>query len=593
MVELLQSLIYNKRKEVFMNNKFQLHIAFFTLALACAFVLTACSNLFTEQEQEQMGSISINLGGTARSAGFEGQVGPGTGLPLRHNIRLIQVDGDNYVRIPTEENQSGVIYEQVPAGTYKIEVHAFINGWQYAREAEDTENIAVIAGQTTEVRLQMRRIPEALVLSIPNYSNLAFPTVQVSGTVTPLTITVYNFTDDTVTVSTSSPSGFNISSTMPPTIDTDEFTRLNITHDTITAGRSDTTLNINAGINSISIPLSSVVADNIITTRAQLADLDLASSGEYHVLGADINLSIGGPWTPILFMGSLDGNGHTISGLVVNWDPSSSLWPGLFSVLEGNVKNLALTGVVINAAVPFTTLAGAHAGGLAGSNVGGTIENVYVSGTVNAAFTVPASPSFGSHNFVGGIVGRNGGTIKNSYSDVTVSGHDCVGGIAGLNDYLIENCYATGSITGRWYVGGIVGENNSSTSILRNSVALNPSINRIDGGASTHDFGRVGGCPGWGSGYYINNYARADMSLPSGLAGRPVRDDPGYIDGIDVTTTQAVTIEWWRTLPSAGPGAPGGPDWDVKYSKWEANESSPWYFDYGDNPRPRLWFEEF
>ncbi len=89
-----------------------------------------------------------------------------------------------------------------------------------------------------------------------------------------------------------------------------------------------------------------------------------------------------------------------------------------------------------------------------------TIANSYATGTVN-----------GSGNFVGGLVGYNGGegnsSITNSYASGNVSGSSNVGGLVGYNEATdsISNSFATSTVSGSSYVGGLVGYNNGSTTI--------------------------------------------------------------------------------------------------------------------------------
>ena len=160
--------------------------------------------------------------------------------------------------------------------------------------------------------------------------------------------------------------------------------------------------------------------------------------------GADVNG--GTSWTPIgtvstPFTGTFDGGNCEISGLYVN---RTSDEQGLFLSLAkgGTIKNLRLSGTVTG---------GSYVGGLAGRNHG-TIENcqsaVSVSGTVQA---------------IGGLVGFNNGTISNSENSGTVKGMMSVGGVAGYNSNNCEmnGCVNTGSITGTvMYTGGVVGMNN-------------------------------------------------------------------------------------------------------------------------------------
>ena len=208
-------------------------------------------------------------------------------------------------------------------------------------------------------------------------------------------------------------------------------------------------------------------------------------------LTADINLK-DITWTPIgtsisnAYKGTFDGGGHTITGLTVT---GSDQYAGLFGRIGsgGTVKNVVLEGVQIT-----SDNSSGYAGGVAGDSWG-TIENCSVSGSVSGT------------TFAGGVVGSQwGGSITGCSSSATVKGVIFAGGIAGetnsgasltgcyaTDDVTVENdgtnnshaggvvgyngggtltaCYATGSVTGTGtgtgscYVGGVTGDNASGT----------------------------------------------------------------------------------------------------------------------------------
>ena len=58
---------------------------------------------------------------------------------------------------------------------------------------------------------------------------------------------------------------------------------------------------------------------------------------------------------------------------------------------------------------------------------------------------------------VGGLVGENQGTVRNSYATGSVSGDRQVGDLVGANSGTVSNSYSTGSVTGDEKVGGLVG----------------------------------------------------------------------------------------------------------------------------------------
>ena len=206
-------------------------------------------------------------------------------------------------------------------------------------------------------------------------------------------------------------------------------------------------------------------------------------------LTADIDLS-GTNWTPIgidynhRYAGTFDGGDHTITGLTVT---GSDNYAGLFGYIGsgGKVKDVTLENVQIT-----NDNSSGYAGGVAGDSWG-TIENCSVSGSVSGT------------TFAGGVVGSQwGGSITGCNSSATVKGVIFAGGIAGetnsgasltgcyaTGDVTVENdgtnnshaggvvgyngggtltaCYATGSVTGSGsgtiYVGGVTGSNNLGT----------------------------------------------------------------------------------------------------------------------------------
>ena len=157
-------------------------------------------------------------------------------------------------------------------------------------------------------------------------------------------------------------------------------------------------------------------------------------------------------WTPIgnnsnKYTGKFDGQGHTISGLYFN-DADKS-YVGLFGCLEsGEIKNVGVIDSYFNGTY--------WVGGVCGRNRG-TITGCYNTGTVS-----------GTGNQVGGVCGANDyDTITGCYNTGTVSGRDEVGGVCGLNyDGKITGCYSIGTVSGgdeSVYVGGVCGYNHSGT----------------------------------------------------------------------------------------------------------------------------------
>ena len=213
------------------------------------------------------------------------------------------------------------------------------------------------------------------------------------------------------------------------------------------------------------------------------------------VLESDIDLK-GEAWTPIgigkgehgrelPYTGTFDGNGHTISGLNVDYPGKNG---GLFCyVKNATIKNLTVAGKVSS----NDTLC--KVGGIAGYADSSTIENCtnwctvtgsyYAGGIVgwNWNGNIIGCANFGtiSGKSAGGLCGvfnsdstsetsKNYSTIRDCYNVGTVSGV-CAGGIAGCSDRVddsnypnrIANCYNTGKVTTTGsaysYAGEIVG----------------------------------------------------------------------------------------------------------------------------------------
>ncbi len=172
---------------------------------------------------------------------------------------------------------------------------------------------------------------------------------------------------------------------------------------------------------------------------------------EHFKLGADITLTE--PWTPITtvdehgdgsqFMGTFDGDGHTIFGLEFNL---SDYIAGLFGMIgsSGVVKNVKLKDCDMS-------VSGQVCGGIAGVNYG-TIENCHIiGGTITSAFDA------------GGLAGHclyGAPRIVACSNSADITGSDSVGGIVGVVwDGSLIGCCNTGTVTGNnnMTVGGIVG----------------------------------------------------------------------------------------------------------------------------------------
>ena len=303
------------------------------------------------------------------------------------------------------------------------------------------------------------------------------------------------------------------------------------------------------------------------------------------------------------FTGQYDGDDFAINNLTVT-DPGNNNGTGLFGAISndgtnpGLVQNVLLNNCTINAnrqhiggiagqlltsgiisncqvininITPSTSTANTRVGGVTGyvDTASGRVEYCFSTGNVIGRGTV------------GGIVGRNNGTVANCYSSAAVLANtlQSVGGISGTvrDGGSIQNCYSTGSITGSGStdgtdgiggvvgligegsivtncystgnvqdlggkpVGGVSGGNNNNSGRLLNSVALNSGVQAV-----ISNVGRVLGRTSGGASVLSNNKARTDLvptptSLWSGFGvteGTTPRTGSGLDgEGVDPTTS--------------------------------------------------------
>jgi len=158
-------------------------------------------------------------------------------------------------------------------------------------------------------------------------------------------------------------------------------------------------------------------------------------------LNSDLDLGDNPNFYIPYFAGELDGNGHTISGLRLDFSCVAQV--GLFGYLGygGMVSQLGVENVNVTA----TREQGV--GGLVGGSAG-AVRKSFSTGSVTGTMDV------------GGLVGWNKGTVSDSYSGSAVSYAGRVGGLVGWNyGGAVSNSYSTGSVTSERNTGGLVGAN--------------------------------------------------------------------------------------------------------------------------------------
>ena len=180
-------------------------------------------------------------------------------------------------------------------------------------------------------------------------------------------------------------------------------------------------------------------------------------------------------WTPIgseatQFAGTLDGAGHSVSGIYIN---STANYQGLVGFLDngGTLQNLGVKASYIKG--------GARVGGVCGENRG-TVNNCYNTGNVTG------------NSQVGGVCGYKQGNVTNCYNTGNVTGSDAVGGVCGTNIGNVTNCYNTGSVTGGYYVGGVCGNSWGNVTNCYNTGSVEG--NRYVGGVCGENYTTVTNC---------------------------------------------------------------------------------------------------
>ena len=205
-------------------------------------------------------------------------------------------------------------------------------------------------------------------------------------------------------------------------------------------------------------------------------DLDFAADDSYRSADNKMKWTSGNGWQAIgIFSGIFEGNGHTLSNLRINRvNRETDVAYGLFFNLASRsiVNGIGL----LNINIDVNAFRDSFVGGLTGRNHG-TISNSYSSGRV-----------INRGRYVGGLVGRNHGTISNSYSSVSVAGSPGIwaGGLTGRNYGTISNSYSTGQVTGSSGVGGLVG-GNTRDGTISNSYSTGQVTGGDVGGLSSAD----------------------------------------------------------------------------------------------------------
>jgi hypothetical protein len=290
---------------------------------------------------------------------------------------------------------------------------------------------------------------------------------------------------------------------------------------------------------------------NTITSIPQLKKIGssaTALAGDY-CLGKTISANgatiapIGTSTAP--FTGTFDGQGYEIGGLTIS---GTGIYVGLFAYLGdgGKISNVGLTNVSVMAP------SGYDVGGLVGRNRG-TITNSYTTGPVSG--TAGNNVSGLNGVAVGGLVGWNFGTITQSYSTASITSPTStevdLGGLAGGNDGSIFLSYAAG------WVSGTAGAGNGRTTAFGGLVGWNDSTGTITQSYATGIVSAQGFEPAAGG---LIGVSRGGTVYQSYASGSVYGGTPSYAGGLVgyMDTSGIISNSFAAGVVTAGPGSFAG-----------------------------------
>ncbi len=289
----------------------------------------------------------------------------------------------------------------------------------------------------------------------------------------------------------------NFSSHFTMSASSPEITRLLLTGNGTSAWNGEVAQSFSSGSGTKADPYKITKASEL-AFLSKLVNSGNSQSGKYFVITADITFNsfaasgffggavgfdpIGNEKNP--FCGSIDGKGHTISGLYITGTGKGT---GLFGCSKGTVTGIKVKDSVISG--------GKYVGALVGINFG-TVSSCSAKAEV-----------FGSQ-FVGGLVGKSESSSKitSSGTSGTVFGSSAVGGITGgADNAAVESCTSNSTVQGGDSVGGIAGYAETSS-----------KLNKLKNNGNVYGADNVGGIGG-----QLYYYSKITLSQNNGkICGR-------------------------------------------------------------------------
>ena len=277
--------------------------------------------------------------------------------------------------------------------------------------------------------------------------------------------------------------------------------------------------NSEVGVDNCSVTIPATVTISGVGSVGGLIGDNNASSSD--ITNCDVTVT-----------GTVEGSGSRIGGLI-----------GTDNLSDSTISNchVTVTGTIT------AGNSGANVGGLLGGTNGGTIENCSVTGS-----GMLGNPEI---NYVGGLIDQNGGSIKNSYTDINIIGEQMVGGLVadGSAGGTIENSYVrgnvTGVLTGNTYSAGLVAGFVTNTTITNSyfsgTIVANTSGGIIGYKMSTNTFSNVF----WDRDKNTWLVATCDKGIDCDSAGMNATQGVD-VSGIISETTTAMQFKY--TFTSAG-----------------------------------------
>ena len=269
------------------------------------------------------------------------------------------------------------------------------------------------------------------------------------------------------------------------------------------------------------------------------------------------------------FIHTYDGGGYTIAAPsftgAVNTDGTS--YAGMFGLNRGTLRNIILLTANKDRTVSLEgqlSLQTACIGALTGCNEG-TVYNCAAAG-----FSVNGDARHGSILYLGGLVGRNSGTVRASGVSAprlfanSLYATLCAGGFAGGNSGVVQQCYAMADIEigtingGGVTLGGFTGSNTGSLRASYCATAMTSPNADIHGFAPTA--GGVSGCYYLNGGTYrfmdsVHLYQYTDRSGAAPVNEQALRGMATRLGGFGAVSA-ANTFQHDKTLDSAGKAYP-------------------------------------